>query len=92
MRALRSIVFMSLVLLAVPALAQAKPATPELIAQAERSGQLDRGRADLYRAYAIAAPGKLPVAFRSEAPWDGTLTLLRVRHDLPTLREAAREV
>jgi hypothetical protein len=91
MRRLSCALSAALLLLAVPALAQARPATPDLIDRAERTGQLDRGRAHLYRAYAIAAPGKLPAAFRSEAPWDGTLTLLRVRRDLPALREKPRE-
>ena len=81
----------ALLLLAAPALAQAKPATPDLIDRAERAGQVDKSRAHLYRAYAIAAPEKLPAAFRSDAPWDGTLTLLRVRRDLPALRASARE-
>ena len=81
----------ALVLLAgLPALAYAKPATPELIQRAERAGQLDRSKADVYRAYAIAAPARLPAAFRSAAPWDGTLTLLTVHRDLPRLRPAAR--
>jgi hypothetical protein len=80
-----------LLLAAVPAFAQAEPATPELIQRAEDGGQLDRSRADLFRAYAVAAPERLPAAFRSEAPWDGTLTLLQVRRDLPRLSQAARE-
>ena len=74
----------------VPALAYAKAPTPDLIQRAERAGQLDRSRADLYRTYAIAAPERLPAAFRSAAPWDGTLTLLQVHRDLPRLRPAAR--
>jgi Divergent InlB B-repeat domain len=74
----------------LPALAYAKPPTPDLIQRAERAGKLDRSRADLYRAYAIAAPERLPAAYRSGAPWDGTLTLLQVRRDLPRLRPAAR--
>jgi hypothetical protein len=80
-----------LLLAAAPALAQAKPPTPELIKQAERAGRLDRSTADLFRAYAIAAPERLPDAYRSPAPWDGTLTLLQVRRDLPRLRERERE-
>ena len=77
--------------MAAPALARARPPTPELIERAEQGGQLGRSRADLYRAYALAAPERLPAAFRSAAPWDGTLTLLEVRRDLPTLRQAERE-
>jgi hypothetical protein len=90
-RFLASCLFASLLLAAAPALARAKPPTPELIERAEQHGQLGRSKADLYRAYALAAPGRLPAAFRSAAPWDGTLTLLEVRRDLPRLREAERE-
>jgi Divergent InlB B-repeat domain len=90
-RVLASILFASLLLAAAPALARAKPPTPDLIDRAEQSGQLDRSRADLYRTYAIAAPERLPAAFRSTAPWEGTLTLLQVRRDLPRLRESARK-
>jgi len=90
-RLLGSIVVASLLLAAAPALARAEAPTPELIERAEQGGQLDRSRADLYRAYALAAPERLPAAFRSTAPWDGTLTLLEVRRDLPRLREAERE-
>jgi hypothetical protein len=90
-RFLASLLLASLVLAAAPALARAEPPTPELIDRAEKGGQLDRSRADLYRTYALAAPERLPAAFRSTAPWDGTLTLLKVRRDLPRLREAARD-
>jgi hypothetical protein len=76
---------------AAPATAQAKPPTPELIQRAEDEGSVDRSAADLFRAYAIAAPNRLPAAFRSAALWDGTLTLLQVRRDLPKLREAERK-
>ena len=86
-----SLLVASLLLVAAPALARAKPPTPELIERAEQGGQLGRSQADLYRAYALAAPERLPAAFRSAAPWDGTLTLLEVRRDLPTLRQAERE-
>jgi hypothetical protein len=80
-----------LLLAAVPALADAKPATPQLIDRAEHAGKLDRSRADLFRTYALAAPERLPAAYRSNAPWDGTLTLLQVRRDLPRLRRAERQ-
>ena len=90
-RFLASLLFAALLLAGAPALARAKPATPELIERAEQGGQLGRSRADLYRAYALAAPERLPAAFRSAAPWDGTLTLLEVRRNLPRLPEATRE-
>ena len=90
-RFLGSLLLASLVLAAAPALARAEPPTPELIDRAEKGGRLDRSKADLYRTYALAAPERLPAAFRSAAPWDGTLTLREVRRDLPRLREAARD-
>jgi hypothetical protein len=90
-RLLASILLALLLLAAAPALAQARPPTPDLIQRAEDAGRLDRSRADLFRAYAIAAPERLPAAFRSDAPWDGTLTLLQIQRDLPRLREAERE-
>jgi hypothetical protein len=89
-RLLGFLVVASFLLAAAPAVAQSRPATPELIQRAEKAGKLDRSRADLFRTYAIAAPQRLPAAYRSDAPWDGTLTLLQVRHDLPKLREAER--
>jgi Divergent InlB B-repeat domain len=89
-RLLGFLIVASFLLAADPALAQARPATPELIQRAEKAGQLDRSRADLFRTYAIAAPQRLPAAYRSDAPWDGTLMLLQVRRDLPRLREAER--
>jgi hypothetical protein len=90
-RLLAPILLALLLLAGAPALARARPPTPELIQRAEDAGRLDRSRADLFRAYAVAAPERLPRAFRSEAPWDGTLTLLEVRRDLPRLREAVRK-
>jgi hypothetical protein len=90
-RLLGSLVIASFLLAAAPALAQARPTTPELIRQAENAGRLDRSRAALLRTYAIAAPKRLPAAYRSDAPWDGTLTLLQVRRDLPKLRAADRK-
>jgi hypothetical protein len=86
-----SLLVASLLLAAAPALARAKPPTPELIERAEQGGQIGPSKADLYRTYALAAPERLPAAFRSAAPWDGTLTLLEVRRHLPRLREAARD-
>ncbi|MQB01032.1 MAG: hypothetical protein GEU78_12180 [Actinobacteria bacterium] len=65
-------------------------ATPVLIDEARRGGQISRFRADLYLAYALAAPGRLPAAYRSEAPWRGTLPLLRLRERIAKMREGPR--
>ena len=86
-----ALAFSALTLIAAaPAVALAAPSTPELIAHAEAGGRIDRHRADLMRAYALASPERLPRAFRSDAPWDGTLVLLGLRRDLPGIREAER--
>ena len=88
---LAGVVGAALLLAAAPAFAAARPPTPELIDRAEHGGRLEHGKADLYRAYAIGAPERLPAAYRSNAPWDGTLTLLHLHRDLPKLRPADRE-
>jgi hypothetical protein len=88
---LAGVVGAALLLAAAPAVAAAKPPTPQLIDQAEHGGRLGHARAQLYRAYAIGAPERLPAPYRSNAPWDGTLTLLHLHRDLPKLRPADRE-
>ena len=45
----------------------------------------------MYRAYALAAPRRLPAAFRSSAPWDGTLELCGCARTCRDRGEAARE-
>ena len=71
-----------------------KPATPELIERAQQSGEVDGTRATQLRAYALAAPERLPANYRSNAPWDGTLTLRRIHRALPRLPDgpAKREI
>jgi hypothetical protein len=82
---------LGVLLVAVPAVADAKPTTPELIGRAEASGLVDRHTANLFRAYALARPGRLPARFRSDAPWDGTPVLRALRRDLPGLRASERQ-
>ncbi|HVE91715.1 MAG TPA: hypothetical protein VNE62_05385 [Actinomycetota bacterium] len=88
MRPVRLALIVLLLAAVVPASASAQrlpvaPAqvltTPQLIERAVESGTVDRYTADLYLAYAIAAPTKLPPAFMSAAPWKGTLPLLELR-------------
>jgi hypothetical protein len=67
-----------------------RAATPVLIEEARRGGGISRFRADLYLAYALAAPGRLPAAYRSEAPWHGTLPLLRLRGRIAKMPEGWR--
>ena len=60
------------------AAAATRAPTPQLINRDLRSGQIGRDTATLYLAYALGRPGKLPAAYRSNAPWDGTLPLRRL--------------
>ncbi len=53
--------------------------TAELIEAARERGEIAYETAQLYLAYALRAPDKLPERYRSPVPWDGTLPLLRLR-------------
>jgi hypothetical protein len=62
-----------------------RPPTPTLIDRAVDQGRLSRARGNLLLAYALAAPARLPRAFRSDAPWHGTVAALRVQRALRTM-------
>jgi hypothetical protein len=64
--------------------------TPALLERDVARGRLDRAEADLYLAYAFGAPGKLPAAYRSDAPWDGTLPLLRLEERVAEMPRGSR--
>ena len=74
--------------LALPALASAAPkaATPQLIERAADEGRIQRDTATLYLAYALGRPAKLPAAYRSDAPWDGTLPLRDLEAAVPRMK------
>lgn len=55
--------------------AERQLSTPELIEAAVARGEISRDLGDLYLAYALFAPERLPARFRSNTPWDGTLPL-----------------
>jgi hypothetical protein len=55
-------------------------ATPALIEADVRVGLLSRAAADLLLARAFHQPHLLPDRYVSEAPWEGTLLLLQLRH------------
>jgi hypothetical protein len=57
-------------------------ATHELILQALETGQIDADTANLYLAYALGDYQKLPQEYRSDAPWEGTWTLLNLTEAL----------
>ena len=54
-------------------------ATPDLLDRAVHRGEVGRARADLYLIYALGGDNRLPVQYRSDVPWDGTLPLLHLR-------------
>jgi Ca2+-binding RTX toxin-like protein len=63
-----------------PELAQS---TPELLDRAVASREIDRDTADLYLAYALSEEWeRVPERFVGQAPWRGTLHLLRLRQEL----------
>jgi hypothetical protein len=64
--------------------------TPQLIERAASAGKLDRATANLYLAYALTRPARLPSAYRGAAPWDGTLVARRLRRSLRRMRPSAR--
>jgi hypothetical protein len=59
--------------------------TPALIERALRRGSIDPTRRNLYLAYALAQPEKLPAAFRSDTPWEGTVPLLELQQAQRTM-------
>jgi hypothetical protein len=56
--------------------------TPQLIEAARAKGQIDRETANLYLAYALADPERLPAEYQGKVPWDGTLPLLRLQESV----------
>jgi hypothetical protein len=59
-------------------------------------GELDRSTADLYLAYALTQPDRVPARYQATAPWDGTPWLLELRDRLRSMprgpeRAAVRE-
>lgn len=59
-----------------------RPSTPELIEQALQQGEISQETADLYLAYALTGAGELPQEYVSQVPWEGTLYLQKLQHDL----------
>jgi hypothetical protein len=56
--------------------------TPVLIERAVDSGRISRATGYLYLGYALVRPARLPEAFRSDAPYHGTVWLLKARRGL----------
>src|SRR5215208_4173784 len=78
-----------LVVLPAAGAAAREPSTPELIDRAAGAGRVDRDHATLLLAQSLGDPARLPAAYRSSAPWDGTPVVARLRHDVPGIRDAA---
>jgi len=66
-----------------------QPTTPQLIEAALAKGEIDRDTANLYLAYALADYERVPVQYRSDLPWDGTLPLLRLQEAVQTMTISA---
>jgi hypothetical protein len=64
------------------------PTTPRLIDAAVRRGEISEAQGALYLSYAFTAPSLVPDAFRSSAPWDGTLPLVELKATLDRLGDA----
>ncbi len=72
----------------------AHPATPDLIQRDAAVGRLNATQAARYLLWAFTSPERVPAAYRSTTPWDGTLPLLHLRQMAPSLGDgpAARAV
>jgi hypothetical protein len=69
-------------------------ATPDLIRRDATAGRLSPTQAARYLLWAFTAPARVPTAYRSATPWDGTLPLLHLQEVAPSLGDthAARAV
>jgi hypothetical protein len=63
----------------------ARASTPRLLNRAVADGAVSRAQADLYLVYALGGDERLPSAFRSSAPWRGTLPLLHLRQRIQAM-------
>jgi hypothetical protein len=63
--------------------------TPQLLNRAVADGSLSRVQADRYLLYALGGDDRLPAAYRSTAPWRGTLPLLHLRHRIRAMEPGA---
>ena len=73
-----------------PAVGLPAPSTPDLIDRAQEAGRIDNERANLYRVYALKNDSRLPAAYESDTPFDGTVELLKARREV-RLMEAGPE-
>jgi hypothetical protein len=64
--------------------------TPQLIDAALAAGEIDQYTAHLYLAYAFADYEKLPLRYRSNVPWRGTMHLIRLQEAVERMPHGAR--
>jgi hypothetical protein len=64
-------------------------ATPNLIRRDVAAGRITATEGARYLSWAFTAPDRVPAAYRSDAPWDGTVALIQLRQLLPTLPQDA---
>ncbi|MEK6228904.1 MAG: hypothetical protein AABM31_06215 [Actinomycetota bacterium] len=62
-----------------------EPASPDLIDRAQEAGRIDNETANLYRVYALKGDSRLPAAYESNTPFDGTLELRQARRELRSM-------
>ncbi len=72
-----------------PVNGQSRATTPELLDTAVAQGDISQEQADLYLAYALTDYEKLPIRYRSNTPWDGTLPLLHLQERVETMKVSA---
>jgi len=56
--------------------------SPDLIDRAQEAGRIDNETANLYRVYVLKGDPRLPGAYESNTPFDGTLELRQARREL----------
>jgi hypothetical protein len=62
-----------------------RPSTPRLLNRAVADGSVSRTQADRYLLYALGGDDRLPPAFRSSAPWRGTVPLLQLHRRIGSM-------
>lgn len=66
-------------------------ATPQLIDRAVAGGRISRATGDLYLAWALSPSWrKVPAAYQSDVPWDGTVPALHLRERLAAMPAGAQ--
>ena len=56
-----------------------RPPTPALINRDVANGSITRAQGARYMTYALTASWRVPAAYRSLTPWDGTVPLLQLQ-------------